>query len=90
MNASKDIEGREGTPEDHIDQATTLKHAAETPKRSSTEDGVTSDAMNASHLNLLVRLVNTLGSNGARRDISLGCREEASPLESSTKVSSDL
>lgn len=57
MKAANEVEGREGTPEDHIDQATTLEHASKTPHSGTAEDGVTSDALNALDFNGIGGLV---------------------------------
>lgn len=65
VDAANEVEGREGAPEDQIDQASALEHASETPHGRTAEDGVASDALNAGHFNVILRLIGSLVNDRA-------------------------
>jgi len=90
MEASKQEEGRETSPEHHIDQAASLQHAAKTPHRKASKDGVASNSMNTSDLNLLITGVLVLCQNGAWVHHSLSSGEETCPLKSGSSVLCNL
>jgi hypothetical protein len=84
MESSDQVEGRETSPEDQIDEASSLEHATETPEAKAAENWVPGDSVDSGHLDLLVGhlLVSmNLHGNGTRVNISLNGGEESSPLE---------